>query len=224
MARVNTTIAPNLPMMRRDYDPNQIEQVHNALRLYFNQIDNFSRTLGGPLGSAFLNTPHIAASDNTDQFATGDNIPTLVIWSSADSNAGFTLNINNSATAPLSGVYKIDYSLQLVNTDNVSHDVFVWLQVNGGDLANSASKFTIPARKSASEFGFVIAYSSVTFPAQGGDEVRLWWATDKAATSGGVAGVFIDYIAPQTTPYVRPASPSAIGSIVFVSCPCDVSP
>jgi hypothetical protein len=45
MAQVSTTAAPSLPLMRRDYDPNQLEQVHNALRLYFNQIDNINRQL-----------------------------------------------------------------------------------------------------------------------------------------------------------------------------------
>ncbi len=50
MARVNTTIAPSLPLMQRDYNYNQIEQVHNALRLYFNQLDNFTRTWVALLG------------------------------------------------------------------------------------------------------------------------------------------------------------------------------
>jgi len=78
MARVNTTIAPSLPLMQRDYNYNQIEQVHNALRLYFNQLDNFTRTVGGPLGQGYVDSPHISALSDVDQYALGNNTPTLV--------------------------------------------------------------------------------------------------------------------------------------------------
>ena len=168
-----------------------------------------------------LNYPHIAASDSTDQYADNDDDPTIVKWDTADESLGFTLNLDYTATAEYDGVYKIDYSLQFANTDNAAHDVYVWLQVNGSDLAKSASKFSIPARKSAGVYSFVVAYSSITFDINAGDDIGLWWATDKAyKTAGPVDGVYMEYIAPQTAPpYAHPSAPSAIGSIVYVSAP-----
>lgn len=167
-----------------------------------------------------INLPHIAASDSTDQYADNDDDPTIVKWDTADESLGFTLNNDYTATADYDGVYKIDYSLQFANTDNAAHDVFVWLQVNGSDLAKSASKFTIPARKSAGVYSFVVAYSSITFDINAGDDIGLWWATEKAySTTGPVDGVYMEYIAAQTSPYAHPAAPSAIGSIVYVSAP-----
>lgn len=168
-----------------------------------------------------INFPHIAASDSTDQYADNDDDPTIVKWDTADESLGFTLNNDYTATATYDGVYKIDYSLQFANTDNAAHDVFVWLQVNGNDLAKSASKFTIPARKSAGVYSFVVAYSSITFDLNSGDDIGLWWATEKAyKTTGPVDGVYMEYIAAQTAPpYNHPAAPSAIGSIVYVSAP-----
>jgi hypothetical protein len=41
MNRISTTAAPNIPLSAREYNPNQQEQISNALRLYFNQVDNF---------------------------------------------------------------------------------------------------------------------------------------------------------------------------------------
>lgn len=222
MPRLIPTKAPNLLLAPDLYQRIYHEQMNNALRLYFSRIDAESATLNGPMGAAYLNSPHVAASDSTDQYATADNTPTLVKWNTLESRAGFTLNNDNSATVPISGRYKIDYSLQFTNTDNVAHDVFVWLQVNGGPLANSSSRFTIPARKSAGVYGFLVAYSSVLFNAVGGDKVRLWWAVEKAYNPvGPVDGVYMEHIAAQTVPYERPANPSAVGSIVFVSCPCE---
>jgi len=67
MARISTTIAPSLPLMRRDFDYNQMEQVHNALRLYFNQVDNFTQLVGGPLGGSNLNNPFGMFMSSVDQ-------------------------------------------------------------------------------------------------------------------------------------------------------------
>ena len=223
MARLIPTKAPNLPMAPSEWGSGFFEQFSRALRIYFQQVDNESSALNGPMGASYLNSPHIAASDSTDQYADGDDTPTLVVWDMVESRAGFTLNLDGSATIPVSGRYKIDYSLQFVNTDNVAHDVYVWLQVNGGPLTNSTSRFTIPARKSAGIYSFLVAYSSVLFNGVGGDTVKLWWATEKAYNPvGPIEGVYMEHIAAQTVPYERPAAPSAIGSIVFVSCPCEV--
>jgi hypothetical protein len=69
-------------------------------------------------------------------------------------------------------------------------------------------------------YSFVVAYSSITFDINAGDDIGLWWATNKAyKTAGPVDGVYMEYIAPQTVPYPHPAAPSAIGSIIYVSAP-----
>lgn len=218
MSILRPSKAPNLPMAPGQYAPQYHEQFSNALRLYFAQVDNANAALLGQNGGQFLENPHVSASDSTDQYATADNTPTLVKWNTLESIAGFTLNPGNYAIADQNGVYKIDYSLQFANTDNVQHDVFVWLQVNGSVVANSSSRFTIPARKSAGVFGYFVAYSSITFEVPKDSEIRLWWATEKAYNPvGPVNGVYMEHLAAQTVPYVRPANPSAVGSITFVS-------
>lgn len=209
--------APNQPIAPVDYDQRFQDQFSNALRLYFNEIDNFTGTLMQNSGGRFINFPHIAAQDNADQYASGNNTPTIVQWDTLDTSSGFTLNVDNTATATYSGTYKIDYSIQLANTSNAIHDAFVWLRVDGVDVAGSGSKFSVNARKSAGNPSFLVAYSSVTFSILAGQSVGLWWATDLAATSGGTLGIYLEYEAAQTSPFARPSIPSVIGSIVFVS-------
>jgi hypothetical protein len=167
--------------------------------------------------NAGLEFPHIGASDTTDQYTTAANTPTIVKWNTLDSAKGFTL-ASNAATAAYKGIYKIDYSLQFANTDNAQHDVDVWLRVNNVDLPGSATKFSIQARKSAGVFTFIAAYSTVMFSINAGDYFTLYWATDKAAiVSPAEDGVYMEYQAAQTTPFVHPSVPSAIGTITFVS-------
>ena len=270
--------APALPLPREQYDRQQMDQLINALRLYFNKLDSLTpqqansyradEFIGGDFsgddytgdlftgntfnGSVFNGSyfngghfsgqqfvggtfvgqgnrivlPHIAASDSTDQIAGGDNTPTVVEWNTLDSGFGWTLNAPGSATAAYAGVYKITYSLQFINTANDVHYATVWIKVNGVDVANSATIFTIPARKSASpgDEGFNAAYSEATFSMQVGDEVELYWATDLAYNSTGpIDGVYIFHDGPQVSPFARPAIPSAIGSIEFLSALPDVT-
>ena len=86
-----------------------------------------------------------------------------------------------------------------------------------GKMEIRATKFTIPARKSAGNPSYVCGYSEVVFELNANDTVSLWWATDQAATSGGGLGVYIIAEPAQTVPYPHPSIPSAIGSITFVS-------
>ena len=214
--------SPALPLPRELYDRQYFDQFIRVLTLYFNQLDS-----GTPLqadyflgGGWALTNPHIAASDSTDQIADADNDPTVVKWNTLESGFGWTLNSPGSATAEYAGVYTIRYSLQFINTANAIHYATVWLKVNNNDVANSATIFTIPARKSASpgEEGYAVGYSEATFTVDVGDEIELYWATDQAYNATGpVDGVYIFHDAAQTTPYARPAIPSAIGSITFVS-------
>jgi hypothetical protein len=214
-------VAPALPTAPVEYDYRRDDQFNYSLRLYFNNLDTYLTTISGPVGGGVLGLPFIEASDSGTQYATGNNTPTIVNWDTTALGNGFTLNVGNTATALVSGVYKITYSLQFANDANDIHDAVVWLRVNGStsaaDVPNSTTNFSVPARKSAGVPSFVCGYSEVVFALNVGDEVGLWWGTDLAATSGGGTGVYIYSEVAQTTPMAYPATPSAIGSITFVS-------
>lgn len=222
MAELIPPRAPNLPVGPQQYETRYVDQLTNALRLYFNTIDNGFSSLLGRQGGAYLQLPFIAASDSTDQLATASNTPTVVTWDTLEGGNGFTLNAPGSATANVSGIYKITYSLQFTNTDNAAHDAAVWLRINTGsgfiDVPRSTTLFTVPPRKSAGVFSYAVAYSEVVFTLNAGDIMALYWATNQAYdTSPATDGVYMEHLPAQTVPYARPAAPSALGSITFVS-------
>ena len=216
-------VAPALPIPNVEYDQREQTDLIRALRLYFNLLDDYFKTtildaLNGGVGGNGITFPHIAASDSTDQYAGGNDTPTVVKWNTLDSGYLWTLNAPGSATAAVAGVYKITFSLQFVNTANAVHDAVVWLKVNNTDVPNSATTFSIPARKSSGVPSYLAGYSEITFSVAVGDEIELYWATDQAYNPvGPVNGVYILHDAAQTVPYARPAIPSAIGSITYVS-------
>jgi hypothetical protein len=218
-------VAPALPLPRELYDRQQMDELVRSMRLYFNLLDQFLAgtilvALNGGTGGNGITFPHIAASDSTDQVAGGNNTATVVKWNTLDSGYLWTLNSPGSAVADVAGVYTIRYSLQFINTANAIHFATVWLKVNNADVANSSTKFFIPARKSASagEEGYLCAYSEATFTVDVGDEIELYWATDVAGNpTTPTDGVYMFHDAAQVSPFARPAIPSAIGSITYVS-------
>jgi hypothetical protein len=217
--------APNLPLFKNDYSRLDQDQFSNVLRLYFNLLDRYLvdtilDALNGGTGGNTITLPHIAASDSTDQIAGGNNTATAVKWNTLTSGFGWTLNSPGSATAAVAGVYTIRYSLQFINTANAIHFATAWLKINNVDAPDSASKFYIPARKSASagEEGYLLGYSEATFEVDVGDEIELYWATDLAGNpTTPTDGVYLFHDAAQVSPFARPAIPSAIGSIAWVS-------
>lgn len=212
---------PNAPIAPTEYRFEYQNQLNGVNRLYFNQIDNGLGALYAPNGGSYLSFPHIAASDANDQYATASDTPTVVSWSSLDSGSGFTLNAPGSATALSNGVFKITYSAQIANTANDIHDAIFWLRINGVDVANSATYFSVPARKSSGAPTYMCAYSEAPFVATVGDVVELVWATNQAYEPvTPTDGVYLFADPAQVLPYERPAIPSVIGSIVFV---CNVT-
>lgn len=217
---------PNLLLSPKEYEARYHDQNNNVLRLYFNQLKNLNDQLvllaqsftDGTFGPN-IKLPHVAAQHNAVQYADGDNTPTPVQWDTLDSSYEFDFDPMTGTAAPqFDGVYKIDYSLQFSNTDNAQHDAVVWLRIDGVDVPGSTTKFTIPARKTSTEWGYVCAYSTVVFEINAGQVVELVWGTDLAYDPATPSdGVYMFYETAQTTPMAYPFIPSAIGAITFVS-------
>ena len=100
---IRPSSAPNLNIAPIDYTQQYQDQLNNQLRLYFNQVDNFTQGLSTDTGGSYLSFPYIAASDSTVQYATANDTATIVKWTSLDAGLSFTLNSNYTATAQKSG-------------------------------------------------------------------------------------------------------------------------
>jgi hypothetical protein len=71
------TKAPNLPIGPVEYNQQYQDQMINALRLYFAQIDNFTTYLGVPTSGTTANRPGLELYKGQMFFDTTLNIP---IW------------------------------------------------------------------------------------------------------------------------------------------------
>ena len=217
MARIiNSVTPPNLIAAPEEYSKNREEQLTNELRLYFNRLNTNVNIIADVAGGVAISFPHIAAYSDVDQYAGGDDTPTIVVFNNVSDNVGFTFNNDGTANALFDGTYKIEYRLQAVNTSNGPLDTVVWLQINGEDVANSATKYTIPARVSAGVPSFSILASFVSWASLKNDNFALYWATEQAYESGVQDGIYLEATAAQTSPYTHPQIPSSYGVIQYI--------
>jgi hypothetical protein len=123
--------------------------------------------------------------------------------------SGVTVVSTSRITVANKGVYDIQFSVQLSNEDNAQHNVDVWFRVNGTDVANSNSIFTVPERKSASIFGKVIGTVNTFLDLEADDYVELVWSTPSTL-------VKVQTVGTQTSP-TRPATPCLIVTVNYVA-------
>jgi hypothetical protein len=147
-------------------------------------------------------------SDTTDQtgnIASG----TVVTFNTTDVADSITLVGGSKITVPTDGVYNLQFSLQLKNTNNTQEDFTVWLRVNGLDLANSGTQYTVPARKSAGIFGYNVAALTFLLDLNASDYVEIFWVPTSTT-------VTIEALPASVSP-AYPAIPSAIVSMMQVN-------
>ena len=206
---LNRVPAPNLPLAPKEYSSRYIEQLNNVLRLYFNQLDNFTRELNTSATTAGLRVPYGAFQDSTDQIAASTTVAYPVTFNTTDFSNGVTVVSNSRITVANAGLYNLQFSIQLTNNTNATHDVDIWFRVNGTNVPASNSRFGLAQRKSPGDPYHIIAALNYFVSLNATDYVEIMWRTNDV-------GVYIEHYVASASP-TRPAVPSAIATMSFVS-------
>lgn len=88
---LRSTRAPNQPIAPVEYAQQYQDQFSNALRLYFEQIDNYTSILMQNNGGRFINFPHLSAHDESNQYDGSTTIPYAVRFSNPDLENGISI-------------------------------------------------------------------------------------------------------------------------------------
>ena len=200
---------PSLGFAPEAYERRHFSENYGALNVYFRKLVSALGALFGPQGSKFLNTPHGAFQDSTDQTAANTTTAYAIKFNTTDFTNGVTVVSDSQLTVAVDGLWNIAFSLQFKNTTNDGQDVDIWFRRNGTNIANSNSKFFLPARKSSGDPAHLIAAMNFFVDLVKDDYVQIMWRVSDV-------GVSLEHYATSTTPD-RPAIPSAIVTMSFVS-------
>lgn len=166
--KIRNIVPPNLPVAPAQYERRYQDQLSNVIRLFFNLIAN----------AANAPKPHASFYDTTTQTNPVPGAVNLMrvnsTYDSAETVFGISKDTNRiyfSETA----VYNIQFSAQLDKTGGGASDVFIWIRVNGNNIAHSASKVVIdgPNSEIVAAWNWVLTLSE-------GDYIEIAWQSSDA--------------------------------------------
>jgi hypothetical protein len=160
--------------------------------------------------AAFADTaPYGSFQDSTDQSAASTTVAYPMTFNTTDFSNGVYLSNSSRLNVRNAGIYNLQFSVQLENTDNVQHDIDIWFRKNGTNITASNSKFTVPARKSAGVYGHIIGAINYFVELAANDYVEIVWRTENT-------GVTLEQTPAESSP-TRPATPSVIATMQYVA-------
>jgi hypothetical protein len=99
----------------------------------------------------------------------------------------FTGDVYTSNTSriyfPTAGIYNIQWSGQFENSSNSLEDIYVWLRINGSNVAGSTGYVSIPARKSAGNNAHMISGWNYFLTFTAGQYLEIMWSASNTTVS-----------------------------------------
>lgn len=152
--------------------------------------------------------PYGAFQDMTDQTAASANTAYAINFDTTDYSNGIYVSNNSRINVRNTGIYNLQFSAQLRNTDTQIHDIDIWLRKNGTDVAGSNGQVSVPNSHGGVDGRTLPAWNYIIDLAAN-DYVELVWRTSNTQVS-------IDFTATQTSPN-RPSTASVISTMQYIA-------
>jgi hypothetical protein len=139
-------------------------------------------------------------SSTVDQTVITLNVGQPVTYNTVGLTNNFSLVGNSQITAGVTGVYNLQFSIQLIVSTGGGGDIEIWLRKNGVNVPYTNTQFSV---KNTNEAEF--AALNLLTQMNAGDQVQLMWAAND-----------IHLKLAAITPFAGPGIPSVITTIVPV--------
>lgn len=186
-------VNPSLPVAPVSYEQRYQDQYSNVMRLYLNQVSN-AVNAPRPYGSFY------STVDQTNPVASAVNLMTYnqtVDFFNVSIGA-----INSRVYVAEEAIYNIQFSAQLDKSGGSASAVYIWLRLNGQNVANSATKVTIDGPNSE-----IVAAWNFVLPLAENDYFELAWQSSDTNV----------FLAEEPASGNVPEIPSVILTVTWVS-------
>lgn len=146
-----------------------------------------------------------SSADQTGNVSDG----VAMTFTDTDVADGVTLESSSHLKVPATGVYNLQFSAQLKNTDNAQQDATIWFRIDGVDVLSSATQITVPARKSAGIFGYAVASWNIFLEMNANQYAEIMWVPTSTT-------VTVEALPASVSP-AYPAIPSVIATMQQVA-------
>jgi len=202
---------------RRNY-PDGNTRINETDRIWYDSNTNVFRisngvTSGGVIISsrAEIEYVYLSAYDTTTQTANANvRIANPITINSTDFSSNI-FNSNGNIGLHYPGTYNLQFSVQLSNSSNSPADAWIWLRLNGQDVANSTGIVTVPQSHGGKPGRTISSWNYLIDTANYDEFVQLYWWSDEGTD------VSLSEIAAQTPTLTNPATPES-PSIILTVC------
>ena len=202
---------PRLPDHPPVYSANLLATFNNVLRLYFARLSGVLNALLGTDGGVYLQNPHAMLMSNQDQANASITGANQLSFNQPVITQGIRVENTDEIWFDQPGQYLVTFTLQVTNRSNSIREFEVWAGYNGSNYPLSNTRFDVPARKGAGNWGHAVPAITGIFTVTNPDTEYLtikWWADS--------TDVYLEHYAAGTSP-TRPEIPSVILTVNFVS-------
>lgn len=162
-----------------------------------------------------INTPYNQLVSNSSQTAASVADAYAVTLDTSDFPDGISISSGSRIVFAQPGIYNITYSIQLKNTNNDLETIDIWLRKGGVDIANTNTRFAIPARKSTGAPSYLVAVTPIMVDISAANQyIEIMWRVSNTAVS--IEQLPAVAASPGVTPAI-PATPSVIIGVTFIS-------
>jgi hypothetical protein len=164
----------------------QAEMQSVALQTHVNTLSSQLASIQSQIQALSLappHTPHVprlrygSFYDMTTQTAAAINTAYGMTFNTVSISNGVTIGSPSSRVyVDTKNVYNIQFSAQLDNTSGGDHLIFIWLRVNGVDVADSAGQVRLKGNNSE-----LIASWNYIYPLNANDYFELMWSVNDTA-------------------------------------------
>lgn len=212
--QISVPSVPDLPNPQDRYDRFTVAQTNASLRNFFIKLVNSLSSLFGPSGGKYINFPYGAFQSTQTQSVAAAATPTLVTVNTTDYSNGVSRVVGDGFHVEQDGIYNIQFSAQITNTDTQNHELDIWIRrgTNGSsatDLAGTASVSSV-ASTHGGQLGYAVLAANFYVELTSTQFVEFWWAASSTQ-------VQMNALPAITSPFTSPAAPSFVVTVTFVS-------
>jgi hypothetical protein len=156
-------------------ETNVVEITSDAIEVVVVEADGPQgpRGLKGDTGSGGALGRYGSFYDSTDQ--AGSSTPQSIALGETAEAAGISIENGDEIVFSEAGTYSLTFSIQFANFDNAPHTAVVWVEYQGDAYPDSATRFDVPSRKSATIPGHLVGTVNYVATAAAGGRVRIMW-------------------------------------------------
>jgi hypothetical protein len=141
--QIETPAVPELPVAGVVYSGQLVNQTNGILRMFFVRLMSNLRSLFGPAGTQFIDSPNGLFFSTQDQTLAATNTGYAITFNNSYLNNAISVVSSSRITCTVGGIYCFQLSAQVKSTNSSSKQIYLWIKRDGTNIGYSTRQLTL---------------------------------------------------------------------------------